>query len=84
MTVAPLPLSPEQELRALLESVLLDDGIIDTARPWILERLLASDTDAADLEHDDGESDQGVDGSAIVLDFVPPRRINSGGGPHAF
>jgi hypothetical protein len=73
MAVAPLL---KEDFRALLESVLLDDdAIIDTSRPWTLEGLLACDADAADP---DGESDQEVDGSAIVLNFVPPRRTNSG------
>jgi hypothetical protein len=76
MTVVPLPLSPKQEFRALFDFVLLDDAIIDTAGLWTPEGLLACDADAADPQEE-------IDGSATVLDFVPPKRINSGGGSHA-
>jgi hypothetical protein len=44
--------------------------------PWTLDRLLAFDAEATDLEDADGEPerDQEVDGPATVVDLVPPKR----------
>jgi hypothetical protein len=69
---------PGSEARALLNCVLRDGDIIgtdDTGRTalllvldtWTLDRLLAFDADAADLEDDDGEPES-------VRDVVPPKR----------
>jgi hypothetical protein len=46
--------------------------------PWTLDRLLAFDADAAELEDADGEHepDQEIDGPATVLDFVPPKQVD--------
>ena len=45
--------------------------------PWTLDRLLAFDADAAELEDEDGEPepDQAIDGPATVVDFVPPKPV---------
>jgi hypothetical protein len=80
--------NPGSEARALLNRVLKEGDIVgadDTGRtalllmidPWTLDRLLAFDADAADLEDADGEPepDDETDGPATVLDFVPPKRI---------
>jgi hypothetical protein len=44
--------------------------------PWTLDRLLAFDAEATDLEDTDGEAepDQEIDGPATVFDIVPPKR----------
>jgi hypothetical protein len=44
--------------------------------PWTLDRLLAFDAEATDLEDTDGEPepDEELDGLPIVVDFVPPKR----------
>jgi hypothetical protein len=44
--------------------------------PWTLDRLLTFDAGAEDLEDADGEPepDHEMDGPAVVLDFVPPKR----------
>jgi hypothetical protein len=72
MTMVPLPLSLQQEFRAQFGFVFIDDAIIDTAH---LEGLLACDADAADPQEESH-------GSATVLEFVRPKRMNSGGGSH--
>jgi hypothetical protein len=77
------------EARALLNCVLRDGDIVDTddagrtahlllIDPWTLDRLLAFDADATDLEDADGEPepDGELDGPATVLDFVPPKWIS--------
>ena len=95
MSVVPIRgRNPASEARALLNCVLRDGDIVatdDAGRvallllidPWTLDRLLAFDADAADLE-DNGdledtdaepEADEEIDGPATVLDFVPPKRI---------
>ena len=62
MTVVPFPLSPQQEFRALIGFVLMDDAIIVTAH---LKDQLACDADSADPQEE-------IDGSASVLEFVRP------------
>jgi hypothetical protein len=89
MSVVPLSLDPDLEPRALLNCVLRDGDVIGTddagrtalllpIDPWTLDRLLAFDADAADLEDADGEPepDDEIDGPAMVLDFVPPKRLD--------
>ena len=86
--------NPASEARALLNCVLRDGDIVatdDAGRaallllidPWTLDRLLAFDADAADLEDNgdledtDGEPepDDEIEGPATVVDIVPPRRL---------
>jgi hypothetical protein len=45
--------------------------------PWTLDQLCAFDAGAEDLEDTDSEPepDQEYDGPAILLDFVPPKRL---------
>jgi hypothetical protein len=89
MSVVSIPgRDPAAEARALLHCLLRDGdivGIDDAGRtallllvdPWTLDRLLAFDAEATDLEDTDGESepDDEIDGPAAVLDFVPSKRI---------
>jgi hypothetical protein len=78
---------PAAEARALLNYMLRDGDIVGTndagrtallllVDPWTLDRLLAFDADAADLEDTDGEPepDDEIDGPATVLDFAPPEQ----------
>ena len=71
---------PTTEARALLDCVLRDGDIIGTddagrtalllvVDPWTLDRLLAFDAEATDLEDADGEAepDQEIDGPATVF-----------------
>jgi hypothetical protein len=80
---------PASEARALLNFVLRDGDIVGTddagrtalllvVDPWTLDRLLAFDADATDLEDTDGEPepDHEIDGPATVLDFVPPKQLS--------
>ena len=69
---------PDSEARALLNCVLRDGDIVGTddagrtalllvLDPWTLDRLIAFDADAADLEDADG-------GPGPVLEIVPPKQ----------
>jgi hypothetical protein len=88
MSVVPIRgRDPATEARALLNCVLRDGDIVGTddvgrtallllVDPWTLDRLLAFDAEATDLEDADGEAepDQEIDGPATVFDIVPPKR----------
>jgi hypothetical protein len=88
MAVVPLHLDPNAEARALLYFMLQHGDIVGTDHagrtilqlavdPWTLVQLAAFDADAADLEDADGEPepDRELEGPAVVLDLVPPKRI---------
>jgi len=89
MSVVPIRGHDEaSEARALLNCMLRDGDIVgsdDVGRtavlllldPWTVDRLLAFDADATDLEDTDGEPepDEEVDGPATVVDIVPPKRL---------
>ena len=89
MSVVPIRgRDPTTEARALLNCMLRDGDIVgsdDAGRtallllvdPWTLDRLLAFDAGATDLEDTDGEPepDDEIDGPATVTDFAPPKRV---------
>lgn len=88
MSVVPIRgRDPAAEARALLNCVLREGDIVGTddagrtallllVNPWTLDRLLAFDAEATDLEDTDGEAepDLEIDGPATVFDIVPPKR----------
>jgi hypothetical protein len=92
MSVVPIRgRDPATEARALLNCVLRDGDIVGTddvgrtallllVDPWTLDRLLAFDAEATDLEDTDGEPepDDEIDGPATVTDFVTPKRVGRG------
>ena len=84
MAIVPLPLLPDAEARALLHHLLEHGDIIGTAavgRTFILlavddrvlERLMTFDADAAELEP---ESDDEEDGPPLPLDLVPRKLVS--------
>jgi hypothetical protein len=81
MAIVPLPLPPSAEARALLHHILEHADIVGTdtvGRTFILlavdgrvlERLMAFDADAAELEP---ESDDEEDGPPVVVELVRPK-----------
>src|ERR671918_1550407 len=82
MSVVPLSLDPNAEARALLNFMLRHGDIVGTDQvgrtilqlavdPWTLDQLAAFDADATELEDSDSE----LDGPAVILDLVPPKRV---------
>jgi len=89
MSIVPLPLPPDAEARALLHHLLEHGDIVgrDSAGRtviklavdgWVLEKLMAFDADAAELEdHGDDEPDADAeeDGPPGVVELARPRVI---------
>jgi hypothetical protein len=89
MAIAPLPLPPGAEARALLHHLLEHADVVgkDTAGrtiiqlamdDWVLERVLAFDAEAADLEgggEDEPDADDEEDGSPVVIDPLRPKVV---------
>jgi hypothetical protein len=84
MAIVPLPLPPGAEARALLHHILEHADIVGTdtvGRTFILlavegrvlERLMTFDADAAELEP---ESDDEEDGPPLPLDLVPRKLVS--------
>jgi hypothetical protein len=78
MAIVPLPLPPGVEARALLHHILehADAGrtfILLSVEGQALERLMTFDADAAELEP---ESDDEEDGPPLPLDLVPRKLVS--------
>ena len=83
MAIVPLPLPPPAATRALLHHLLEHGDVVgrDTAGrtivqlavdDWALEKLLTFDADAADLEP---EPDDEEDGPPVVVDLARPKVV---------
>jgi hypothetical protein len=83
MATAPLPLPPGAEARELLHHLLEHGDIVgrDTVGrtiiqlavdEWVLESLMTFDAEAAELEP---EPDEEEDGPPVVLDFLRPKVV---------
>jgi hypothetical protein len=89
MAIVPLPLSPGAEARALLHHLLGHGDVVgrDTVGrtviqlavdDWVLDRLLAFDAGAAELEDvgdDEPDADNEEDGPPVPVEIVPPKAI---------
>jgi len=86
MAIVPLPLPLAVEARALLHHLIEQGDILGKdARgrtiiqlaldDWTLERLMTFDADAAELEP---EPDDEEDGPPVVLDLVRPKMVRGG------
>ena len=86
MSIVPLPLSPHAEARALLHHLLEHGDVVgrDSAGRtviklavdgWVLEKLMAFDADAAELEDqgdDEPDADDEVDGAPVAVELARP------------
>jgi hypothetical protein len=88
MAIVPLPLPPHAEARALLHHILEQGDVVrrDCAGrtilqlavdDWMLDRLMAFDADATELEDADTEPEPDEVDSCPVLQFdlVPPKQM---------
>jgi hypothetical protein len=83
MAIAPLPLPPGAQARALLHHVLEHGDVVGrdpvgrtiiqlTVDDRVLETLMTFDAEAAELEP---EADDEEDGPPVVLDFLRPKVV---------
>ena len=89
MAIVPLPLPPGAEARALLHHLLEHGDIVGkntvgrtviqlAVDDWVLDRLLAFDAGAAELEDvgdDEPDADNEEDGPPVVVDLVRPNVV---------